>query len=644
MKYQITDGTVSLGGETVLSHIDFEIQGAQKIAVVGRNGAGKTTLLRLIAGELELERDDRRQGSGICCSRKLTIGMLGQQALLHEERTVEEYLMSRCPAEGLFDRERFEYEREYDCLFTGLGFKKEDKKRPLSTFSGGERTKAALAGLLLEKPDILLLDEPTNHLDMETVQWLEGYLRNYDRAVVMVSHDRFFLDRTAQIVYELEDRKLTKYPGNYTAYREKKRKDYELQKKAYIRQQEEIARQEELIRRFKNKPAKASFARSRKKMLERMERVEAPREDTAHIFTGEILPAVPGSKWVLEAEHLKIGYEGHPLLELSLRMRKGQKIALLGENGAGKTTFLKTAAGFLPPVDGVCSLGNNITIGYFDQYSSAIESEQTVAEHFSELFPSLNQKEVRTILGSYLFPGKEASRKVSSLSGGEKARLVLAELLQSRPNFLILDEPTNHMDIQARETLESAFQAYQGTILFVSHDRYFIRQVAKSVLIFEGARAMYYPFGYEHYLERLEKEKEGLSPTARIQAEEQALIAGLKAVPRAERHRLREIPTEEAYDQWRLKMAEDAMNEAAGQAEEQMKVWEENRLKRLWEQAEEQPASALEAQPLEDIAPLWEKWHQACMDWYEIWSELHPEPEAPEPEKFADLESKEDAE
>lgn len=644
MKYQITDGTVSLGGETVLSHIDFEIQGAQKVAVVGRNGAGKTTLLRLIAGELELERDDRRQGPGICCSRTLTIGMLHQQALLHEERTVEEYLMSRCPAEGLFDRERFEYEREYDCLFTGLGFKKEDKKRPLSTFSGGERTKAALAGLLLEKPDILLLDEPTNHLDMETVQWLEGYLRNYDRAVVMVSHDRFFLDRTAQIVYELEDRKLTKYPGNYTAYREKKRKDYELQKKAYIRQQEEIARQEELIRRFKNKPAKASFARSRKKMLERMERVEAPREDTAHIFTGEILPAVPGSKWVLEAEHLKIGYEGHPLLELSLRMRKGQKIALLGENGAGKTTFLKTAAGFLPPVDGVCSLGNNITIGYFDQYSSAIESEQTVAEHFSELFPSLNQKEVRTILGSYLFPGKEASRKVSSLSGGEKARLVLAELLQSRPNFLILDEPTNHMDIQARETLESAFQAYQGTILFVSHDRYFIRQVAKSVLIFEGARAMYYPFGYEHYLERLEKEKEGLSPAARIQAEEQALIAGLKAVPRAERHRLREIPTEEAYDQWRLKMAEDAMNEAAGQAEEQMKVWEENRLKRLWEQAEEQPASALEAQPLEDIAPLWEKWHQACMDWYEIWSELHPEPEAPELEKFADLESKEDAE
>lgn len=621
MKYQITDGTVTLGGKTVLSHIDFEIQGSEKIAVVGRNGAGKTTFLRLLAGELELDRDDRRQGPGIRCSRKLSIGLLGQQALLHEERTVEEYLMSRCPSEGLFDRERFEYEREYDCLFTALGFKKEDKKRPICTFSGGERTKAALAALLLEKPDILLLDEPTNHLDMETVQWLEGYLRSYSQAVVMVSHDRFFLDRTAQLVYELEDGRLTRYSGNYTAYREQKRKDYERQKKAYIRQQEEIARQEELIRRFKHKPAKASFARSRKKLLERMERVEAPREDTAHIFTGEIVPLISSGKWVFEAEHLKIGYEGHGLLELSLRMRKGQKIAVLGENGAGKTTFLKTAAGFIPPVDGSAWLGNNITIGYFDQNSAAIESEKTVAEHFSECFPSLNQKEVRTVLGSYLFSGKEAVRKVSALSGGEKARLVLAELLQSRPNFLILDEPTNHMDIQARETLESAFQAYQGTILFVSHDRYFIRQVAKSVLIFEKNRAMYYPFGYEHYLERMEKEKEGIPAAARIQAEEQALIAGLKAVPKAERHRLREIPTEEAYDQWRLKMAADAVEEAAEAAEkaqEQIMVQEE------------------------DMLLLWEKWHQACMDWYEIWSELYPEREEKEQEKLPDWEAKEE--
>ena len=643
MLYQISNGTVSVGGELILSHIDFEIRGNEKIAVVGKNGAGKTTLLKLVAGELSLDRDDRREGAGIRCSRQLTVGMLSQQAFKDGSRTVEEELLEACPCRDTFERERFEYEREYDTLFTGFGFPKEDKKKRISQFSGGEQTKIALIRLLLEKPDILLLDEPTNHLDMETAGWLERYMKHYKNAVVMVSHDRFFLDQAADVVYELSGKVLRRYPGNYTHYREEKLKQIQLQKKAYERQQEELARLEGLVERFKHKPNKASFARAKRKTMEHMERVEKPQEDDVHIFTGEINPLLPGSRWVFTSEHLKIGYE-RPLLEITMRIRRGQKIALLGPNGAGKTTFLKTIAGFLPPLEGSYSLGNQTTIGYFDQHSGAIQSEQTVLEHFAAQFPALTEKEARSILGAYLFGGRDAQKKVSSLSGGEKARLVLAELLQSRPNFLILDEPTSHMDIQARETLESAFQAYQGTILFVSHDRYFIRQVAKSVLIFEGARAMYYPFGYEHYLERLEKEKEGLSPAARIQAEEQALIAGLKAVPRAERHRLREIPTEEAYDQWRLKMAEDAMNEAAGQAEEQMKVWEENRLKRLWEQAEEQPASALEAQPLEDIAPLWEKWHQACMDWYEIWSELHPEPEAPEPEKFADLESKEDAE
>ena len=524
MKYQIKDGTVTLGGETILSHIDFEIQGNQKIAVVGRNGAGKTTLLRLIAGELSLDRDDRRQGPGITASRQLTVEMLGQQALAGEERTVEELVMLNCPAKGPFDRERFEYEREYDTLFTGLGFQKEDKKRSVAAFFGGQKTKIALIQLLLKKPDLLLLDEPTNHLDMETASWLEGYLRQYPGAVVMVSHDRFFMDRTADIVYELEQGKLTRYPGNYTNYREQKRKNYEIQMKSYLRQQEEIERQEELIKRFKNKPSKAAFARSRKKILERMHPVEKPREDMAHIFTGTITPLIPGSKWVFEAEHLKIGYDKHPLLELSLRSRKGQKIGILGVNGSGKTTFLKTVAGFLPAVAGDCALGNNITIGYFDQYSAAIQSEKTVVEHFSDLFPSLTDKEVRTILGAYLFKGKDGAKRVDDLSGGEKARLVLAELLQSRPNFLILDEPTNHMDIQAKETLESAFQAYEGTILFVSHDRYFIRQVAKSVLIFENNAAFYYPFGYEHYLERKEKEASGEPLAARIKAEDRKSV------------------------------------------------------------------------------------------------------------------------
>jgi len=648
MKYQIKDGTVTLGGETILSHIDFEIQGNQKIAVVGRNGAGKTTLLRLIAGELSLDRDDRRQGPGITASRQLTVEMLGQQALAGEERTVEELVMLNCPAKGPFDRERFEYEREYDTLFTGLGFQKEDKKRSVAAFSGGQKTKIALIQLLLKKPDLLLLDEPTNHLDMETASWLEGYLRQYPGAVVMVSHDRFFMDRTADIVYELEQGKLTRYPGNYTNYREQKRKNYEIQMKSYLRQQEEIERQEELIKRFKNKPSKAAFARSRKKILERMLPVEKPREDMAHIFTGTITPLIPGSKWVFEAEHLKIGYDKHSLLELSLRIRKGQKIGILGVNGSGKTTFLKTVAGFLPAVAGECALGNNITIGYFDQYSAAIQSEKTVVEHFSDLFPSLTDKEVRTILGAYLFKGKDGAKRVDDLSGGEKARLVLAELLQSRPNFLILDEPTNHMDIQAKETLESAFQAYEGTILFVSHDRYFIRQVAKSVLIFENNAAFYYPFGYEHYLERKEKEASGEPLAARIKAEEQALIEGLKAVPRAERHRLREIPEEEDYDQWRLRLAAEAIENAAEQTEEiWQQILEKNGKREEWELehwdqwlneiADKNEDAACgekqEKQAEEELSAFTEQyenaqsaWTDACLFWYDIWCEAHPEP------------------
>ncbi len=622
MRYQIIDGTVTLGGRTILSHIEFEIRGNEKIAVVGRNGAGKTTLLKLIARELELDRDDRRKGPGITRSRALTICMLGQMAFQDEARTVEEELLAGCPAVDTYDRERYEYQKEYDTLFTGLGFVKEDKGRRLSSFSGGEKTKIALIGLLLAKPDILLLDEPTNHLDLNTVQWLEDYLRQYGKAVVMVSHDRFFLDRTADIVYELESGRLTRYSGNYTSYREQKRKQYELKRKAYERQQEEIARQNQLIERFKHKPTKASFARSRKKMLERMERVEKPEEDMSHIFTGNITPLIAGSKWVLEAEHVKIGY-GKPILELSLRIRRGQKIGILGENGSGKSTFLKTVAGFLDPVEGVCCLGNNITIGYFDQFSAEITSEKTVAEHFGGLFPGLTDKEVRSTLGAYLFRGKDASKRVSGLSGGEKARLVLAELLESRPNFLILDEPTNHMDIQAKETLESAFQAYQGTILFVSHDRYFIRQVAQSILIFEDQSAMYYPFGYEHYLERLKKERQGESLAARMKAEEQALIAGLKSVPRAERHRLREIPTEEAYDDWRLRLARERMEKAAERVEELERQLAEAELAG-WRLFYTEEAGACAQTENVSYEAARHEWHTCCMEWYDIFQECFP--------------------
>lgn len=627
MLYQINDGTVSLGGNVILDHIDFEIRGTEKVAVTGANGAGKTTLLQVLSGELELDGDDKRMGPGITMSRRLTVGMLKQGVFTGDDRTVEEELLAACPCKDTFERERFEYEQEYDRLFTGFGLKREDKKRLLSSFSGGEKTKIALIRLLLEKPDILILDEPTNHLDIETTEWLEQYLKQYEKAVVMVSHDRFFLDRTAEVVYELEDGHLTRYPGNYTHYKEEKRKNLQIQKKAYEKQQEEIRHLEELIEKFKHKPTKASFARSRKKILERMPKVPKPSDHEEHIFTGELTPAMLGSKWVFESEHLKIGYD-RPIMEITMRIKRGQKIGILGKNGVGKTTFLKTAAGFLPPFSGGYQIGNQVTIGYFDQNSAQIQSEKTVLEHFHELFPSMTEKDVRQTLGAYLFGGKDAAKKVSSLSGGEKSRLVLAELLQSRPNFLILDEPTNHMDVAAKETLESAFRAYTGTILFVSHDRYFLKQVAESVMIFENQTVMYYPFGYEHYLEKKEKQGKHESLAAQIKAEEQALIAGMRAVPKAERHRLREFSTEEAYTDWKLRLAAEPMEVAKEQVEMLAEVLEQMMIQ--WQQSEgfwngdAWDEEAAYRERLGQYEEAVKRWQQACLKWAETAMDWEP--------------------
>ena len=637
MLYQITDGTVSAGGHVILSHVNFEIKGNEKIALVGRNGAGKTTLLKLIAGELSLDRDDRRQGAGVTSSRRLTVGMLKQQAFSDREQTVEKILLAACPFRDTFARERFEYEQEYDRIFTGFGFARADKQKKIGDFSGGEQTKIALIRLLLEKPDILLLDEPTNHLDIATIQWLEQYLKWYEHAVVLVSHDRFFLDQVAEAVVEVSDGKLTRYAGNYSEYRTEKRKRIERQQKAWERQKEEEDRLNGVIERFRHKPTKASFARAKKKQLERMERVEKPVEDDVHLFTGNIEPLIPGSKWVFEAEHLKIGYD-RPLLEITLRIRRGQKLGILGANGAGKSTFLKTVAGLLQPfqekdrsVERRCVLGNNITIGYFDQHSAEIQSDKSVAEHFHDLFPALTEKEVRNILGMYLFTGKLASRRVSDLSGGEKARLVLAELLQSRPNFLVLDEPTNHMDVQAKETLESAFQAYQGTILFVSHDRYFIRQVAQSVLIFEETGPMYYPFGYEHYLEKRQKaEAYGEELSAQVKAEDAALLEGMRTVPKAERHRLREFSTEEAYADWKLrlvyeKLEPEELEYGRLEAEYRVLLAEWKMSEAYWTLEPGIPDAVAAAKARRDEA--FKRWHEQCMAWLGVYEEVHGEPD-----------------
>ena len=630
MLYQIKDGTVSVGGQTILSHVDFYIKEKEKIAVVGKNGAGKTTLLRLLAGELQLDRDDRRGMSsgahgketacknslGIVTSRNITIGMLRQVDSSNQDKTIEEILLESCPDRDTYSKERFDYEMEYDRLFTGFGFEKEEKSRTLGSFSGGEQTKISLIKLLLEKPDLLLLDEPTNHLDMKTVEWLEDYLINYPKAVVIVSHDRAFLDAVATGVYELENGALHRYAGNYTQYRQQKLKNLQIQRKAYERQQAEIAHNNELIDKFKHKPKKAAFARSRKTMLARMKLIEKPVEDEAHIFTGNIEPQFPGGKWVYEAKELKIGYDGSVLLELSLRIRRGQKIAVIGDNGIGKSTFLKTVAGLIPPIKGTSQLGSNLLVGYFDQQSALIDSDKTVRDHFHELFPALLEKDLRKTLGMYLFGGANASKRISSLSGGEKSRLVLAELLTGRPNLMILDEPTNHMDIPAKETLESAFKAYTGTMLFVSHDRYFIKQVADAILVFENDKVMYYPFGYDHYISRLKASKDGNLP-ALMQAKDAAMVEALAAVPKRERHETRQLSTEEAYLEWKLALAAEPVMKAAEEAE---KVYEE--LCEAESELNEENVDKLRLQ-YEKVA---DSWTNECTKWYDIYlDEMYPE-------------------
>lgn len=557
MLYEIHDGTVSCGGRQILSHIHFEIRGNEKIGIVGRNGTGKTTLLRTILGELDMDRDDRREGPAVRTSRNVTVRMLSQTQEADMDKSIEELILSEIPPEEAEYGNRTGFSLRFDQMMTGLGFSLDDRKKKLKEFSGGEQTKLQLIRLLLLEPDILLLDEPTNHLDVPAAEWLEQTIRAYPKACVIVSHDRYFLDETVSVIYEIRNGRLTRYAGNYSAYREEHKKALEKARLFYERQKKEAERLEELVRRFRNKPRKASFVRSRKTMLERMERPEKPDDDDAVFFSGEIIPEVRPNKWILEAKELGVGYDKE-ILNLSLRVRSGQKIGIIGDNGTGKSSFLRTVAGLQDPVSGKCVLGERTVIGYFDQQTAALDSDLSVIGHFHAQFPAMTDKEARQTLAGYLFPGRAAQTPVSSLSGGEKARLVLAEIMTARPNLLILDEPTNHMDIPAKETLESIFRAYRGTILFVSHDRYFIRRVAEEILVFDQNRAMYYPFDYDHYRRRLGRGAENL--TALLRAEDQALLSGFRSVPEKEKGMLRQIGTEEAYRDWKEGLLQEELN------------------------------------------------------------------------------------
>ena len=613
MLYQIRGGSVSLGGELVLNHVNFEIKHHEKIAVVGPNGAGKTTLLRLIASELSPDRDDRLKKPPVWMAEQVTVGFLPQHPFPDEQIRVREIMESLFGHLDKNSREYYEHKMEFDRVLTGFGFCMEDAARRIGDFSGGERTKIAMIRLLLQRPDILLLDEPTNHLDLASVNWLESYVRNYPKAVIIVSHDRYFLDETVEIVYELKEGVLTRYAGNYSAYRDQKRKRLDRWKKRYRAQQQEINETRKLIERFRHKPRKASLARSRKKMLDKMVLIDPPPLEDSHIFTGKIEPEVRGSRQVLETDRLQIGYD-HVLAEISLAIRRGRKIGILGPNGIGKSTFLRTICGRIPPLGGTFRLGGSIQMSYFDQFSGQFsdqEKEYRVFEYMQKNFPGKDGKEIREMLAAYLFYGDQVSLKLSDLSGGERCRLVLAVLLERRPNLLLLDEPTNHMDIPARETLESAFLAYSGTILFISHDRYFIREIADSLLIFEEEGVSFYPFGYDHYLERERRRQdasyEGLSP---VQAENTLLVEGLKAVPDRERHQTSRYSTDQSFTEWQLDLSRKAMEDARLAVEDLEKSWSCPDSLEAWADLKES-----------DRRQLYDRWTRTCLDWYEKWAD-----------------------
>lgn len=536
MLYQISNGAVAFGDDVILHSIDFEIRNTEKIAIVGRNGCGKTTLLKLISGEVEMEKLDSDESAFIAKAGNPEIGYLKQIAFDDPDVTLEQEVrkcfvkmderkaeLARAAAELEHDysdekvarytamEEAFKddggyyYEKEYEVMIRKFGFSDDERKKPIRDFSGGQQTKIAFIKLLLSKPDILLLDEPTNHLDVTTIEWLEGYLKSYPKAVVVVSHDRMFLDNVVDVVYEIEYGTARRYPGNYTNFIARKKENYDKQMKDHIAQQKEIERLQRMVTRFKGKPTKTAMAQSKQKAIDRMVIIEAPDKYDNKTFHANFQPEKETGNDVLYTSELAIGYD-HPLSVVSLDLKRGEKLGILGGNGLGKSTFLKTIVGKIPALSGDYRFGTNVQIGYFDQQMAMYTSNKTVLDDFWDEYPNLTETEARNALGAFLFSGEDVFKNVNMLSGGEKVRLALCKILKTRPNVLVLDEPTNHMDIVGKETLESMLKDYKGTLIFVSHDRYFVKKVATQLLVFEDGTTNLYQFGYEQYQEKLDKE------------------------------------------------------------------------------------------------------------------------------------------
>lgn len=540
MYLKIKNASVSVGGNTIIENVDFEVRDGEKIGIVGRNGSGKTTLLRALIGQLPFENSDNGEPKSVVKVGSPVVGHLQQVAFNDEEKTVEDELLevfkdvltigeqmnkllSEIEKNADTDKiekynalkEKYEllggttYRKEYCTMLDKFGFSQSDLTRKIGEFSGGQRTKLAFIKLLLSMPDILLLDEPTNHLDLKTIEWLEEYLKKYKSAVIVISHDRMFLNRIVQKVYEIEYGEMYAYTGNYAAYEQQKEQRKIQQQKNHELQKAEIERITAFIERFRYKATKAKTVQSRIKQLERMKIIDAPESDDTGTYSAKMQPRIKSSRNVLNVKELKIGYD-KPLAEVSFNLESGNKLGIIGGNGTGKSTLLKTLMGMVEPLGGEYLWGYNVEKGYFDQQTAQSNSGLTVLDNFREEFPFAGDTEARKALAAFRFTGDDVFKQVKSLSGGEKVALSLCKIFRKQPNVLIMDEPTNHMDIVGKETLEKLLKDYEGTVIFVSHDRYFVDKIATSILAFEGSGAEYFTGTYGEYENAL-KERESES-------------------------------------------------------------------------------------------------------------------------------------
>ncbi|WCH47374.1 ABC transporter ATP-binding protein [Lysinibacillus sp. OF-1] len=549
---QVNQLTKSFLADEILSGVKLEVQHRDRVALVGRNGAGKSTLLKIIAGQMSYDSGD------IIIPKGVQVGYLEQHAglnstltiwdemmtifepLLAQEQTLRSleqqmadptvYENSTLYAKVMSEYDQlqhtfkdaggYQYESDIRSVLHGMQFYPEDYDKPISSLSGGQRTRLALAKLLLSKPDLLILDEPTNHLDIETLSWLESYLKSYEGAILIVSHDRYFLDQVVSIVYEVSRHRVTKYTGNYSAYLDEKAKTYERDVKLFERQQDEKAKLEDFIQKNIARASTTKMAQSRRRMLERTEWMESPDGDEKSASFGFTIERQSGND-VLSVDDLTIGYDDQLISSgINLRTFREDRIALVGPNGVGKSTLLKTIVKDLTPLAGAIRYGTNVQIGYYDQEQAKLSSNKSVLKELWDEWPLMNEKDIRTVLGRFLFSGEDVDKTVSSLSGGEKARLALSKLMMQKANFLILDEPTNHLDLDSKEVLENALIDYPGTLLFVSHDRYFINRITTKVVELSGTGSFEYLGDYDYYVEK----KQELLELAQMKAASQLQV------------------------------------------------------------------------------------------------------------------------